>query len=138
MSSALSPEQSRFIEEMAFIFAGFGLPPMTGRIFGWLLLCQPTEQSAAAIGDTLNASKGSVSTSLKALMAGATGVQLVSALLKGGPKALAAVKSELEQWLVAHEYESLQQAIGSMSLANSPDPEAFERANYMKSLLTYS
>ncbi len=75
---------------------------------------------------------------LKALMAGATGVQMVSALLKGGPKALAAVKSELEQWLISHDYESLQQAIGSMSLVNSPDPEAFERANYMKSLLTYS
>jgi dihydroorotate dehydrogenase (fumarate) len=36
--------------------------------------------------------------------------------------------------LEEHEYESLDQLRGSMSLQNCPDPAAFERANYMRIL----
>jgi dihydroorotate dehydrogenase (fumarate) len=36
-----------------------------------------------------------------------------------------------------HEYESLEQMRGSMSLERSPDPAAFERANYMRILQSY-
>lgn len=71
---------------------------------------------------------------LKAVMAGASAVQLVSALLTKGPEHLAEVREDLEAWLVQHEYDSLEQAIGSMSLKNSPNPQALERANYMRIL----
>jgi len=36
-----------------------------------------------------------------------------------------------------HDYESLDQMRGSMSLRNSPDPAAFERGNYMKVLRSW-
>ena len=36
-----------------------------------------------------------------------------------------------------HEYESLEQMRGSMSLRKSPDPAAFERGNYMKVLRSW-
>ena len=91
--------------------------------------------------DTSLSATGGVHTAkdaLRAIMAGASTVQLVSALLRRGPDHLARVKAELEGWLIAHEYASLDQARGSMSLAKAADPEAFERANYMKSLQTYS
>ena len=71
---------------------------------------------------------------LKAIMAGASGVQMVSALLRFGPGHLSTVVAELRQWLEEHEYDSLRQAIGSMSLARCPDPTAYERANYMQIL----
>jgi dihydroorotate dehydrogenase (fumarate) len=71
---------------------------------------------------------------LKAVMAGAHAVQLVSVLLKRGPEALKEIREGMELWLKEHEYESLRQAQGSMSLAKCPDPAAFERANYMKIL----
>jgi hypothetical protein len=38
-----------------------GLPRMTGRVLGWLLVCDPPEQTAAQIGEALNTSKGSIS-----------------------------------------------------------------------------
>jgi hypothetical protein len=38
-----------------------GLPRMTGRVLGWLLVCDPPEQTAAQIAEALNASKGSIS-----------------------------------------------------------------------------
>lgn len=71
---------------------------------------------------------------VKAVLAGAHGLQMVAALLKNGPKQLAVVRRELAHWLEEHEYESLRQAQGSMSLLRSPDPEAFERGNYMRAL----
>ena len=71
---------------------------------------------------------------LKAIMAGADAVQMVSALLIHGPERLAQSRAGLTEWLEAHEYESLAQAKGSMSLQKSPNPQAFTRANYMRIL----
>jgi len=75
---------------------------------------------------------------LKAVMAGASAVQMVSALLLEGPARLKAIRDGVEQWLVEHEYESLGQALGSMNHSRSPDPAAFERANYMHILAGWS
>ena len=74
---------------------------------------------------------------LKAVMAGAHAVQMTSALLHHGPGRLTTTLRELRQWLVDHEYHSLLQAQGSMSLEKSPNPEAFERGNYMRILQTW-
>ena len=74
---------------------------------------------------------------LKAIMAGAHGVQMVSALLRHGPAHLRMVVADLRRWLEEHEYVSLRQAIGSMSLARCPDPMAYERANYVQILQSW-
>jgi dihydroorotate dehydrogenase (fumarate) len=68
---------------------------------------------------------------IAAIMAGAHGVQMVSALLKNGPDHLKRLHGEVEAWVEAHEYTSLEQMRGSLNLARSGDPAAFERANYM-------
>jgi len=74
---------------------------------------------------------------VKAVMTGADAVQMVSAILKRGPKQLAAVKAEFTEWMEKHEYESVAQMKGSMSLLKSPDPASFERANYMRILQSF-
>jgi dihydroorotate dehydrogenase (fumarate) len=71
---------------------------------------------------------------LKAVMAGAHAVQVVSAILQRGPQVLKEIRDGLAKWLEQHEYQSLQQARGSLSLEKCPDPAAFERANYMRIL----
>ncbi len=68
---------------------------------------------------------------IKAVMAGADAVQLVSALLRHGAGRLSVVLAEMMDWLEQHEYTSLAQAKGSMSRASCPDPSVYERANYM-------
>jgi dihydroorotate dehydrogenase (fumarate) len=68
---------------------------------------------------------------VKAVMAGADAVQMVSALLRNGPRYLAAVRQGFVEWLERHEYDSLAQLRGSMNLEACPDPAAYERANYM-------
>lgn len=71
---------------------------------------------------------------LKCLMTGATGVQIVSAILKYGPERLAFIHSELIRWMTLHDYRHASDMVGAMSLSKCPDPQAFERANYMKTL----
>jgi len=68
---------------------------------------------------------------LKAVMCGADGVQMVSALLREGPQHLRTVRDQMEAVLEANEYDSLAQVKGSMGLTRCPDPKAYERLNYM-------
>jgi dihydroorotate dehydrogenase (fumarate) len=75
---------------------------------------------------------------VKSIMAGACACQMVSALLHNGPAHLAAVRNDLARWLEEHEYESLRQMQGSMSLSRVADPGAYERANYAKILQTWN
>jgi dihydroorotate dehydrogenase (fumarate) len=74
---------------------------------------------------------------VKAVMAGAGAVQLVSALFRRGPAHLRTVLQEMSVWMGEHEYESLEQMKGSMSLRRCPDPHAYERANYMHILQSW-
>jgi dihydroorotate dehydrogenase (fumarate) len=75
---------------------------------------------------------------IKALLAGADVVHLCSVLLKEGSGKLTQIRNELEQWLVEREYESIQQLKGSVSQQHAIDPSAFERANYVQVLDSYS
>jgi dihydroorotate dehydrogenase (fumarate) len=74
---------------------------------------------------------------IKAMMAGAGAVQVVSALLMSGPKQMGRIRDEMSRWMEEHEYESVRQMQGSMSLLHCPDPAAFERANYMRILQSW-
>lgn len=71
---------------------------------------------------------------LKAIMAGAHAVQMVSALLQRGPLLLARVRRELSHWLEQHEYESIAQIQGVGSLQRTSNPDAFERGHYLQVL----
>ena len=75
---------------------------------------------------------------LKAMMAGANVAMMASALLKRGVGHLATVRRELEAWMEEHEYESIQQMRGSLSQRSAANPEAYERANYVKVLSSYA
>jgi dihydroorotate dehydrogenase (fumarate) len=76
----------------------------------------------------------SATDALKAVMAGADAVQMVSALLRHGPTHLSALRRGMEAWLAKHEYTSLARARGSMNLTRCPEPAAYERGNYMRVL----
>ena len=75
---------------------------------------------------------------LKAMMAGARVAMMTSALLRHGIEHLGAVRDGLLAWMEAREYESVRQMQGSMSYRSVRDPSAFERANYMKVLSSYT
>jgi DNA-binding transcriptional regulator GbsR (MarR family) len=53
--------ESEFVEEMGQFLASLGMTPMAGRMWGWLLIAEAPEQTAAEIADELHASRGSIS-----------------------------------------------------------------------------
>lgn len=75
---------------------------------------------------------------IKALLAGADVVHLCSVLLERGIGSLTQILQALEQWLLIHEYESIAQLKGSVSQQHAIDPSAYERANYVEVLDSYS
>lgn len=67
VNSKPSDAERRFFEEFGMAFETVGLTPMAGRIMGWLLICEPPQQSMDELAEALDASKGSISTSLQLL-----------------------------------------------------------------------
>ena len=76
---------------------------------------------------------------VKAVMAGADArADGVGAAARTGPTHLAPDRQrDSSAWADEHEYESLAQMRGSMSLARCPDPAAFERGNYVRILQSW-
>jgi dihydroorotate dehydrogenase (fumarate) len=97
-------------------------------------------RGAAAVSGRIRASiaiTGGVHTGIdviKSTMAGAHVTQMVSALLRHGPGHLLTVRRGIEAWMREHEWSSLNEMRGNMSLQKIPDPAAYERANFRMAL----
>jgi len=74
----------------------------------------------------------------KVLLVGADVAMTTSAVLHNGPEYLRTIEAGLVAWMAEHEYESVDQLRGSVSQAAVADPSAFERANYMRTLRSWS
>ena len=57
-----------FVEEVGLVFDHLGHPRMLGRILGWLMVCDPPQQSSAQLARALAASKGTISTMTRQLV----------------------------------------------------------------------
>jgi dihydroorotate dehydrogenase (fumarate) len=74
---------------------------------------------------------------IKAILAGADVVQMVSALLRHGPQYIGVMRRALEQWLDWQKM-TIDQMRGRASLSTTPDPGAFERAHYIQTLHSWT
>jgi dihydroorotate dehydrogenase (fumarate) len=75
---------------------------------------------------------------IKALLAGADAVQIVSAILRHGPEHLTSMRDGLEHWMETHDVTTLSEMRGRASLKATADPAAFERANYIRMLQSWN
>src|SRR5262249_52572927 len=71
---------------------------------------------------------------VKALLAGANAVQVVSAILRHGPTYFTTLRAGLERWMEEHGIEEIDGVRGRARLKDVVDPGAFERAHYIKAL----
>ncbi|WP_024804299.1 GbsR/MarR family transcriptional regulator [Nocardia sp. BMG51109] len=58
----MSPEESEFVDRLGLFFQMTGGSRTMGRVYGWLLICDPPQQSLTELADALSVSKASVST----------------------------------------------------------------------------
>jgi len=109
-------------------------PEETRLALRWIAILRAhTDASLAA-----NSGVHSSDDAMKLLLAGADVVQVASAFIQRGPYFAETLLRGIEAWMEQGEYESVAQLRGSLSQRNVPDPEAFERANYMKALVTFT
>jgi len=109
--------------------------PMAARLpLRWIALLYGRVQ--ASLAATSGIHRGT--DALKMLLAGADVTMLCSALLRHGIPQIALIERDLRAWLEEHEYESISQLKGSLSQKNCAEPAAFERAQYMKALTSYT
>jgi DNA-binding transcriptional regulator GbsR (MarR family) len=111
----------QFIDAMGeWLAKAYGIPPMTGRVLGWLLTCDPPEQTAAQLAEALNASKGSISGATKMLIS----FKLVDRLHVRGERA-DRFRVRPEAWDDQIRDQSIEQAravlkLGREALAGTP------------------
>ncbi|MFH1573927.1 MAG: dihydroorotate dehydrogenase-like protein [Acidobacteriota bacterium] len=74
---------------------------------------------------------------IKMLMAGADVTMMCSALFRHGVEYIREIETRMCEWMEEHDYQSVQQMQGSMSQKYCSDPAAFERAQYMRAVLSY-
>jgi len=99
----------------------------------WLSIISPHAQSSLACSGGVHTAEDSI----KALLAGAHGVQVVSALLKHGPAFLSVLVNGLRTWMHDRGYATVDEFRGAMNLRRCPDPAAHERANYIRILQSW-
>lgn len=101
----------------------------------WIALLRPQLPNVSIAATTGIATGRDVA---KALLVGADVAMMTSAVLRSGPGHVTAVEADLVAWADQHEYTSVDQLRGSVSAANTAHPDAFERANYVRILHSYT
>ncbi|MFT4624802.1 MAG: DNA-binding transcriptional regulator GbsR (MarR family) [Myxococcota bacterium] len=65
---ALEDRARLLVDQIAMLFENGGFSPVSGRIIGHLLLCDPPHQSSAQLADAVLASRGAISTQTRSLI----------------------------------------------------------------------
>jgi dihydroorotate dehydrogenase (fumarate) len=102
----------------------------------WIAILRPVLGPGVSLAATSGVHSGG--DVVKALLAGADVAMTTSSLLRRGPDHLATITAELRAWMAEHEYASVTELRGSVSAATSDNPSAFERANYLRTLHSWS
>ncbi len=68
MDSKHTEQLQHYSERVGLLFETAGMPRMAGRILGWLLICDPPQQTALQLAEALDASKGSISAMTRLLI----------------------------------------------------------------------
>ena len=93
----------------------------------WLAILRGRVRVDLAASGGIHDPRGAV----KALMAGADVLQLVSLVMRDGPGALTQLKAGLVDWLSEHGAAGVDEIRGALSLERCANPAAYERANYV-------
>ena len=99
----------------------------------WLAVLSPQVQGSLAVSGGVHTTEDII----KSLLAGAHAVQVVSVLLRNGPRILSSLLGGLTHWLTERGYEDIDQLRGALNHGRCPDPSAFERANYIRILQSW-
>ena len=96
----------------------------------WIAILAGHVRASLALTGGVHDSRDAV----KAVLAGADAVQIVSALLESGPARLKTIRQGFEQWAAAHDYASVSEMRGRLSASRAAMTAAAERSRYIETL----
>ena len=102
----------------------------------WIAILRPQLPPGVSLAATSGVHSGT--DVIKALMVGADVAMMTSSLLLHGAGHVRTVEDELRAWMTEREYDSVTQLRGSANQASVEDASAFERANYMDALQSWT
>jgi len=102
----------------------------------WIAILRPQLGAGVGLAATSGIHEGT--DAVKALLVGADVAMVASAVLRNGPEQVGRIREGLVAWMTEREYESVGQLRGAATSATVEDPTAFERANYMATLHSWS
>ena len=102
----------------------------------WIAILRPILAGRSSLAATSGVETGT--DVAKALLVGADVAMTTSAVLRHGPEHVRSIEDQLVSWMADHEYDSVAQLRGSMSSATADNPSAFERANYVRVLHSWT
>lgn len=133
-----SEEISRFVEDVGMWFEQMGIPRMAGKVYGWLLVCDPPEQNAQQIARAVGGSKGSISTTTRLLIQ----FGLIERFGVPGQRS-AAFRIRPNGWFVWIQHEMNQIRVmrdladRGLALLKSKPPEKRQRVKEVSELFSY-
>ena len=96
----------------------------------WIAMLRPRLRCDFALTSGIHSAEDAV----KALMAGADALMMTSALLKHGPARLQEIRANLLAWMEQKGYQGIHELRGCMRRDRVPNPDLFERTNYLRLL----
>ena len=102
----------------------------------WIAILRPQLGPSVSLAATSGVRTGT--DVVKALMVGADVAMVTSALLRQGPGHVRTIEAGLRAWMEEHEYHSVEQLRGCATQATVANPSAYERANYMRTIHSWS
>ncbi len=106
----------------------FSSPGELGLSLRWVAMLSPHLQCDVSASTGVHTSDAFI----KQLLAGATTVQIASVLYKKGFREIGIMLEELENWMIRHNYQTIDDFRGLLSVEKAENPAAFERIQFMK------
>lgn len=99
----------------------------------WLAILSPQLRGSLAATGGIHTAEDAV----KALLAGADAVEIVSVVLRHGPHVVSLLLRGIQSWMQEHGHHKVDDFRGVLDLSRCKNPAALERANYVRTLQSW-
>lgn len=134
----MTPEEGEFVDRIGLFMETVGAPRTMGRIYGWLLICDPPQQSLTELAAALGVSKASISTMIRPMREGGLVERLPSASRQHRYRVAAGGFTHLLQVQLARMQAGADAAEFGLSVIGEDRPQVRERLADLRDFCRFS
>ncbi|MGP4020665.1 GbsR/MarR family transcriptional regulator [Saccharopolyspora sp. 5N708] len=134
----MSPDETEFIDRIGLFMETIGAPRTMGRIYGWLMICDPPQQSLTELAAALGVSKASISTMIRPMQEGGLVDRLPSATRQHLYRIAAGGFTHILQVQLARMDSGVEAAEFGLSMIGDDRPEQRERLEDLRDFCQFT